>query len=152
MEALFENATIVCDLQASGKRRALQSLADQVAADFGLNAGVVMQHLFEREQLGATGVGGGVAMPHGRMSGLDRIVIGFARLETPIEYESPDGEPVDLILLLLAPEEAGAVCLKAISKASRVLRGAPVRARLREAKTAEEIRAILTEGQEKLAA
>jgi PTS system nitrogen regulatory IIA component len=144
MESLFETATIVGDLKASGKRRTLQLLSDSVAADHGLDAKVIMQHLLEREQLGATGVGGGVAMPHGRIEGLKGIAVGFARLTDPIEYESPDGEPVDLIMLLLAPAEAGAVCLKALSKASRILRDPAVRERLRTAKDADEIRSILS--------
>lgn len=117
MDDLFDTATIVVDLEAASKRRALQSLAEAVATDHGLITSEVMTHLLEREQLGATGVGGGVAMPHGRIKGLAGIAVGFARLAHPVEYESPDGAPVDLVLLLLAPEEAGAICLKALSRA-----------------------------------
>ena len=152
MDVLFENATIVVGLAADSKRQALQGLADQVAADCGLDARIVMEHLLERERLGATGVGGGVAMPHGRIAGLDRLAVGFAKLAEPVEYESPDGEPVDLLLLLLAPEDAGAVCLKALSKASRVLRSASVRSRLRGARDPEAVRAILLGDKESAAA
>ncbi len=152
MDDLFDTATIVAGLEAASKRRALQALAEAVATDHGLDTNEVMAHLLEREQLGATGVGGGVAMPHGRIKGLERIAVGFARLAAPVEYESPDGAPVDLMLLLLAPEEAGAICLKALSRASRVLRSETVREQLRGAKDANEIRALLTAGQTKLAA
>ncbi|MEQ8750066.1 MAG: PTS sugar transporter subunit IIA [Amphiplicatus sp.] len=152
METLFEDATILPALEASTKRQALQMLAETVATERGLDAGLVMQLLLEREQLGATGVGGGVAMPHGRMKGLDRIAVGFARLKTPVEYEGPDGAPVDLILLLLAPEEAGAVCLKALSKASRILRVPSVRERLRAAEGVDAIRDLLTDCHEAVAA
>lgn len=152
MDSLFQNATVVADLEATSKRRALQALAEHVAADRNLDAREVMDHLLEREQLGATGVGGGVGMPHGRIKGLDRLAVGFARLAAPVEYESPDGEPVDLILLLLAPEEAGAICLKALSKASRVLRSPTTRSNLRTAKDADAIRDLLTEMQEPAAA
>jgi len=152
MDTLFENATVVADLAANSKRRALQSLAELVAGEHGLDAPVVMEHLLEREQLGATGVGGGVAMPHGRIEGLKEIVVGFARLSEPVEYESPDGEPVDLVLLLLAPAEAGAICLKALSKASRILRSAEMRERLRTAKNADAIRALLCDAPKAAAA
>lgn len=152
METLFEDATIIPDLEATSKRRALQALADAVAAERDLDASVVMEHLLEREQLGATGVGGGVAMPHGRIKGLDRIAVAFARLETPVEYEGPDGAPVDLIFLLLAPEEAGAICLKALSKASRVLRVPALREQLRAAKSSDAIRELLTDSHEAIAA
>ncbi|MEQ9126502.1 MAG: PTS sugar transporter subunit IIA [Alphaproteobacteria bacterium] len=152
MDALFEDATIVAGLEANSKRRALQALAEQVAEAHGLDPRLVMDHLLEREQLGATGVGGGVAMPHGRIKGLERIAVGFARLATPVEYESPDGAPVDLVLLLLAPEEAGAICLKALSKASRILRAPAMRERLREAKDADAIRTLLTTSTEAVAA
>jgi nitrogen PTS system EIIA component len=152
MFSLFQKATIIADLDASSKRGALRALADRVAADNDLDVSVCMDHLLAREQLGATGVGGGVAMPHGRIEGLKDIAVGFARLKTPVEYEGPDGEPVDLILLLLAPEEAGAVCLKALSTASRALRGPAVRGRLRAATDAAAIRTILTESQDSEAA
>jgi len=152
MDALFEDATIVAGLEANSKRRALQALAEQVAEAHGLDPRVVMDHLLEREQLGATGVGGGVAMPHGRIKGLEKIAVGFARLAAPVEYESPDDAPVDLVLLLLAPEDAGAVCLKALSKASRILRAPAMRERLREAKDADAIRTLLTTSTEAVAA
>lgn len=152
MDTLFNEATIVAGLEANSKRRALQGLAERVAMDHGLDADLVMRYLLEREQLGATGVGGGVAMPHGRIKGLSQITVGFARLAEPVEYEGPDGKPVDLIMLLLAPEEAGAVCLKALSKASRILRIESVRAELRAAKDPEVIRAILSRSQEARAA
>jgi len=152
MDTLFEGATILADLEANSKRRALQSLAERMAMDHEIDADIIMHHLLEREQLGATGVGGGVAMPHGRIKGLKRIAVGFARLAEPVEYEGPDGAPVDLIILLLAPEEAGATCLKALSKASRTLRVESIRAELRAAHDENAIRTILNRGNEARAA
>jgi PTS system nitrogen regulatory IIA component len=152
MDDIFKNATVLPDLEVTSKRRALKALADAVAEAEGIDSREVMDHLLERERLGATGVGHGVAMPHGRMEGLERLAIGFARLKTPVEYESPDGEPVDLILLLLAPEEAGAVCLKALSRASRLLRDPAIRQKLRDSTDAQEIMEIFKKSQAVLAA
>ncbi len=152
MDDIFENATVLPDLEVTSKRRALKALADAVAQSEGIDSREIMNHLLERERLGATGVGHGVAMPHGRMEGLERLAIGFARLKSPVEYESPDGEPVDLMLLLLAPEEAGAVCLKALSRASRVLRDPATRAKLRATTDEKEIIAIFQKGQAAIAA
>jgi len=152
MKTIFANATVIADLEANSKRRALQAMAEAVAKNSELDVQVVMDNLLAREQLGATGVGGGVAMPHGRIAGLESVVVGFARLAKPIEYESPDGAPVDLVMLLLAPEEAGAACLKALSKASRVLRNPEVCRRVRAAADAEEMVAILTEAPQAKAA
>lgn len=152
MDDIFGKATVLPKLVATSKRRALQALADAVSKAEGLDSREVMDHLLERERLGATGVGHGVAMPHGRIEGLQNVVVGFAQLETSIEYESPDGEPVDLMLLLLAPEDAGAICLKALSRASRILRDPGVRESLRSATDEAQIRAIFSKTEAKLAA
>ncbi len=152
MDELFLDATIVPAIEANGKRRALQELSEKLSADNGLDPQVVMDLLLAREQLGATGVGGGVAMPHGRVAGLNKLAVAFGRLKSPVEYESPDGQPVDLILMLLAPEDAGSACLKALSMASRVLRNNDIREQLRTAENASSIRKILAKKHQALAA
>lgn len=152
MDDIFGTATVLPKLEATSKRKAMQALADAVSKTEGLDSREVMEHLLERERLGATGVGNGVAMPHGRIEGLQNVVVGFAQLESAVEYESPDGEPVDLMFLLLAPEDAGAVCLKALSRASRMLRDPAVRTSLRAAADETQIRAIFSKTQASLAA
>ncbi|MEL0003158.1 MAG: PTS sugar transporter subunit IIA [Rhodospirillales bacterium] len=152
MDDLFLNATIVPNIAASGKRRALQALAEALSIDNGLDPHTVMELLLAREQLGATGVGGGVAMPHGRVADLKQLLIAFGRLNEPVEYESPDGQAVDLILMILAPEDSGSICLKALSIASRVLRSNEVRDQLRQAEDIDTIREILCRKQEAIAA
>jgi PTS system nitrogen regulatory IIA component len=152
MDDLFLNATIVPNIAASGKRRALQALAEALSIDNGLDPHTVMELLLAREQLGATGVGGGVAMPHGRVADLKQLLIAFGRLNEPVEYESPDGQAVDLILMILAPEDSGSTCLKALSIASRVLRSNEVRDQLRRAEDIDTIREILSRKHEALAA
>ena len=152
MDDIFENIIVLPNVEVASKRSALKALADAIAKSEGIDVREVMNHLLERERLGVTGVGHGVAMPHGRMEGLERLAIGFARLKSPVQYESPDGEPVDLMLLLLAPEEAGAVCLKALSRASRVLRDPTTRAKLRATTDEKEIITIFQKSQAALAA
>ena len=152
MDDLFLNATIVPNIAASGKRRALQALAEALSVDNGLDPHTVMDLLLAREQLGATGVGGGVAMPHGRVADLKQLLIAFGRLKEPVEYESPDGQAVDLILMILAPEDSGSICLKALSIASRVLRSNEVRDQLRQAEDIDTIREILCRKHEAIAA
>jgi PTS system nitrogen regulatory IIA component len=101
--------------------------------------------LVERERLGSTGMGQGIAIPHGRLAGLARIVGLFARLETPVAYDAVDDQPVDLVFLLLAPEGAGADHLKALAKVSRLLRNQPACEKLRAASKPEVLYALLTE-------
>ena len=104
-----------------------------------------MSRLTERERLGTTGVGQGIAIPHGRLADLEKIVGVFARLDTPIDYDAVDKQPVDLVFMLLAPEGAGADHLKALARVSRLLRNQAACEKLRAAKTAEALYAILTE-------
>jgi PTS system nitrogen regulatory IIA component len=109
-------------LQASSKKHILQELACQASCATGLDERAVLDVLLERERLGTTGVGSGIAIPHGKLPGLDKLYGCFVRLETPIDFDSVDNEPVDLIFLLLAPESAGADHLKALARISRILR------------------------------
>ncbi len=103
----------------------------------------IFETLNERERLGTTGVGAGIAIPHGRMAGVAHITGVFARLESAIDYEAVDGQPVDLVFMLLAPENAGADHLKALARVSRLLRNQQTCEKLRAAKTAEALYAIL---------
>ena len=102
--------------------------------------------LLERERLGTTGVGNGIAIPHGKLAGLKKLHGVFARLSTPIDFEAIDERPVDLIFLLLAPETAGADHLKALARVSRLLRDQAVCEKLRKTDTADALYILLTEG------
>jgi PTS system nitrogen regulatory IIA component len=110
----------------------------------GQNERAILDVLVQREKLGSTGVGQGVAIPHGKLPKLERIFGLFARLERPVDFESLDGEPVDLIFLLLAPEGAGADHLKALAGAARVLRDPEIARKLRQSRDAEALYAVLT--------
>src|SRR5215472_13852534 len=109
-------------LKAKTKKQALQEVAQRAAALTGIEARSIFETLLQRERLGSTGVGRGIAIPHGRIAALTRIFSLFARLEEPIAFDAPDEEPVSLIFLLLAPEHAGADHLKALARVSRLLR------------------------------
>jgi len=141
---LLSSAAVVPVLRATSKKQALQELARLAAAETGLTERAVFDVLLERERLGTTGVGRGIAIPHGKLPGLDRIYGVFAKLERPIDYDSIDGQKVDLIFLLLAPESAGADHLKALARVSRLLRDNAVCDKLRAAKDAHTLYGILT--------
>lgn len=132
-------------LKAKTKKQALQELAHRAAKLTGLDARDVLDTLLQRERLGSTGLGRGIAIPHGRVPMLQRIVSVFARLEEPIDFEALDDEPVDLIFLLLAPEHAGADHLKALARISRLLREPSSIERLRASKDRAAIYSVLTQ-------
>lgn len=136
---------IVPNLRATSKKQALQELAKNAAEITGLHERVIFDVLLERERLGTTGVGNGIAIPHGKLSGIDRLHGVFARLETGIDFEAIDERPVDLIFLLLAPENAGADHLKALARVSRLLRDTVICEKLRGSDKAEALYALLTE-------
>ena len=138
-------AAIVPDLKASSKKQALQELSRRVQDLLGLPERTVFDILMERERLGSTGIGSGIAIPHGKPMGIDRLCGIFARLERPIDFESIDEQPVDLSFLLLAPESAGADHLKALARVSRLLRDKVVCDKLRTADSADALFAVLTE-------
>ncbi|SNT68363.1 PTS sugar transporter subunit IIA [Amphiplicatus metriothermophilus] len=142
LDELLSADGVLFNLKARCKREALGLLAEKAAALTGASADAVRATLLEREQLGSTGVGAGVAIPHGKIEGLSRVVGVLARLETPIDFDSVDDQPVDLIFLLLAPANATAAHLKALAKVSRLLRDEHVRATLRGAQTAEALFAV----------
>ena len=132
-------------LRAKSKKQALQEVAQKAAVLTGVAARTIFATLWQRARLGSTGVGRGIAIPHGRLAALPRIVSVFARLDEPIEFEALDGEPVDLIFLLLAPEHAGADHLKALARISRLLREHSTIERLRASKDRAALYSVLTE-------
>ncbi|MBI1393233.1 MAG: transcriptional regulator [Alphaproteobacteria bacterium] len=136
---------IVPNLHARCKREALAILARRAAEITGVDAETIEEALMTREHLGSTGVGHGVAIPHGKIGDLTEITALFAQLDAPLEFDAIDDAPVDIVFMLLAPEEATAAHLKALAKASRLLRDESVRNSLRGADTKEAIYAILTE-------
>ena len=136
---------IIASLKATSKKQALQELARKAAELTGQHERAILDVLVERERLGTTGVGGGIAIPHGKLAGLPRLQGVFARLERPIDFEAIDEQPVDLIFLLLAPGGAGADHLKALARVSRLLRDRKICDKLRGSETPEAIYALLTE-------
>ncbi|HWL05201.1 MAG TPA: PTS IIA-like nitrogen regulatory protein PtsN [Xanthobacteraceae bacterium] len=130
-------------LKVNGKKQALQELATKAAELTGQDERVVFETLLQREKLGSTGVGSGIAIPHGKLPQLDRLFGMFARLERPIDFEALDGQSVDLIFLLLAPEGAGADHLKALARVARVLRDPEVAEKLRQSRDAEALYSVL---------
>lgn len=130
---------------ASSKKRLLQDLGDLAYSAYGLSAPAAVEALLERESLGPTGVGQGVALPHARMPGLEAVVGAFLLLEKPIDFDSVDRQPVDLVFALFAPEDAGVEHLKALALVSRTLREASLCAKLRANSDPATLYAILTE-------
>lgn len=142
---LIDSEAIIASLKAPTKKQALQELSERASAVAGIPAREIFDALLQRERLGSTGVGGGIAIPHGKLPRVTRMIGVFARLERPIDYEALDGEPVDLIFLLLAPESAGADHLKALSRVARSLRDPSLTARLRATKDASGLFLLLTQ-------
>lgn len=132
-------------LKANSKKQLLQLLAEKGAAVTGLPEREVFDTILQRERLGSTGVGNGIAIPHGKLPGIDRITGIFARLETPVDFEALDDQPVDLVFLLLAPEGAGADHLKALSRIARVLRDQDTVTKIRGTKDAQAIHTFLSQ-------
>ena len=135
---------IIPALRVNTKKQALQELAARAAAMTGRSEREVLEVLTQRERLGSTGIGNGIAIPHGKLATLDRLFGLFARLERPIDFEALDGQPVDLMFLLLAPEAAGADHLKALAQVARLLRDPKVAMKLRESRDGEALYAVLT--------
>ncbi len=142
---ILQPEAVVAGLKAPNKKQALQELARHAAAVTGLNERKIFETVLERERLGTTGVGSGIAIPHGKLPELTRLYAVFARLEKPIDFDAIDEQPVDLIFLLLAPESAGADHLKALARVSRLLRDASMCEKLRGAKTADGLYLLLTQ-------
>lgn len=133
-------------LKATGKKQALQAIAEKASALTGVAEKDIFETLLKRERLGSTGVGGGVAIPHGKLANLDRIFGLFAHLARPVDFEALDDAPVDLVFLLLAPESAGADHLKALARVARLFREPGVAGKLRVSDDVDALYSVLTDG------
>ena len=136
---------IIPALKVNSKKQVLQELAAKAAELCGQSERTILETLQQREKLGSTGVGNGIAIPHGKLPKLNKLFGLFARLERPVEFEALDGQPVDLVFLLLAPEAAGADHLKALALVSRLLRDRTVCEKLRGTDSADALYALLTD-------
>ena len=145
INGLISPDTVIANLHATSKKQILQELSRRAANLTGEPERTIFGVLMKRERLGTTGVGSGVAIPHGKLQSIDKLYGMFARLEQPVDFQSIDERPVDLIFLLLAPETAGADHLKALARISRVLRDSKICTKLRGTDTADALYAILTE-------
>lgn len=143
LSSLLAGGIILSRLQATSRKQVLCDLAAALANRLGLDPRDVREAVMERERLGSTGVGSGVAIPHARIEGLSRTVGGFARLDHGVNFEAVDNHDCDLIFMLLAPHDDGADHLRALARVSRVFRLAEVRQALREARTDADIAHIL---------
>ncbi|RVN08302.1 PTS IIA-like nitrogen-regulatory protein PtsN [Sinorhizobium meliloti] len=141
---LHQNA-IIPAMRANSKKQLLQELAAKASKLTGLPEREIFDVIVQRERLGSTGVGNGIAIPHGKLSNLPSIVGIFARLDAPVDFEALDDQPVDLVFLLLAPEGAGADHLKALSRIARVLRDHDMVSRIRASDSASAIYTLLSD-------
>ncbi|MBQ8465374.1 MAG: PTS sugar transporter subunit IIA [Alphaproteobacteria bacterium] len=140
---LMPNDSILLSVKAKNKRNLLQELAEFAASVTKISDRTIFDTILERENLGSTGFGGGVALPHGRLAELDRVYVFCAKLSTPIDFESIDNKPVDVVFLLLSPESSGADHLTALAQVSRILKNNGLINKIREAQSTEEIHALL---------
>lgn len=142
---LLDRTAISTRVSATNKKKTLAVISEIAARNFGVDAGGVLEALAEREAAGSTGVGHGVAVPHARLDGLSRMRGVFVRLEQPVEFESVDDQPVDLLFALFAPKTAGAEHLRALARVSRMLRQTDLREQLRKARSADAVHALLVQ-------
>lgn len=140
------------DLSPGNKRQLLNQLAQIAAARLSVDPSDIADAIAERERLGSTGFGGGVAIPHGKLASLDRVYALVARLAQPIDYKAIDGAPVDLVFLLLSPPDAGAEHLKALAAVSRLVRSAATIEKIRGARSRDAMAAVLMHAEERDAA
>ena len=140
---LVATNAIIPALRVTSKKQVLTELASKAAELSGQNERTVLEILQQREKLGSTGVGNGIAIPHGKLPKLNKLFGLFARLERPVDFEALDSQPVDLVFLLLAPEGAGADHLKALARVARLLRDPDVARKLRDSRDAEALYAVL---------
>ncbi|MFO1032819.1 MAG: PTS IIA-like nitrogen regulatory protein PtsN [Hyphomicrobiales bacterium] len=142
---IIDSRAVLPAVKAQNKKQLLQELSQAMAALVAVDQRVIFETLHRREKLGSTGLGQGIAIPHGRLPNINRVYGLFARLAQPIDFDSVDGNPVDLVFVLLAPDHAGADHLTALARISRLLREPTMLGKLRGTDTAEGLYAILTE-------
>lgn len=152
LSSLLKPAAVKVFGHVTSKKRLFQDLADIAHTVYGLNASETVDALQERESLGPTGVGHGVALPHARLHGLDRVVGVFMRLEKPMDFDSVDRQPVDLVFALFAPKDSGVEHLKALALVSRTMREAATCTKLRANSDTAALHAVLTEARPSQAA
>ena len=142
---LISPDSVFARTKTAGKKQILQELSEKASGLTGLASSRIFETLYERERLGSTAMGHGIAIPHGHMDGIHKMTGVFAQLATPIDFDAVDEQNVDLIFLLLAPLGAGADHLKALARVSRLLRNQSLREKLRSAEDAAALYALLTE-------
>jgi len=142
---LLDPGAVALRAGAPGKRQALSLVADVAARVLGVDADAALEGLMDREAAGSTGVGEGVAIPHARIDGLDRMRAVVVRLDTPVAFDALDDKPVDLLVALFAPHDASAQHLRALARVARLLRQPEIRSALRQARSADAIYVLLTQ-------
>ena len=148
---LLNPDAITADIEAAGKDEALAELTDvMMRVESGLDRDEVIRVLKEREKLGSTGIGDGVAIPHGKLKNLKKLLISFGRSRQGVDFDSMDGKPAHLFFLLIAPEESVGVHLKTLARISKLLKNPEVRRRLVDADGSRELYRIISEEEEKL--
>lgn len=145
LDEIIAEQSVLANVKAQNKKQLLLELSQALASQVAIDHRIIFETLLTREKLGSTGIGQGIAIPHGKIASLSRVHGLFARLASPVEFDSVDGQPVDLVFALLAPDHAGADHLKALAKISRILRDPAVVAKLRGTGEAASLYAILTE-------
>lgn len=152
MNRLIDRSTIMLRLDATTKKDVLLAMSEKMAEQTGMHGRVVYDAIVEREKLGSTGVGKGVAVPHARLPGLDRVYAVFAQMAAPVAFDAVDASPVDLIFMILSPHESGADHLEALGMVSKSLRNTALCDQLRTASNAEAVFQMLSQTQEAIAA
>lgn len=142
---IIDSHCLLPNLKVNTKKQLLQELAQALASFVAIDHRVILETLLQREKLGSTGLGQGIAIPHGRLPSITRVHGIFARLNAPVAFDSVDGEPVDLVFALISPNHAGADHLTALARVSRLLRDKATVAKLRGTETTEGLYAILTD-------
>ncbi|MCA0406857.1 MAG: PTS IIA-like nitrogen regulatory protein PtsN [Proteobacteria bacterium] len=142
--SLISPSAVMVNVPGNSRKQVFQVISERLATLSGLDERAILETLRQRERLGTTAVGQGIAIPHGRIAGLNRLVGLFAKLARPVDFEAMDGQPVDLMFVLLAPEDAGADHLQALARIARLFRGPTLAQKLRQADDEATVYAILT--------
>jgi len=141
---MLKKEFIITDLEASGKQEAIEELVRVLTGlNGGLNRETMVRVLLEREKLGSTGIGDGVAIPHGKMPGIEKMIIGFGRSKKGVDFNALDGRPVHLFFILIAPDNSSAQYLRVLARLSRMLKEPDMRDNLLKADSSEEIYSII---------
>jgi len=143
---MLKKEFIIEDLKSRTKKEVLVELADVfLRDDIDIDRSAVIEVLLEREKLGSTGIGDGIAIPHGKLAGLENLVVSFGRSVSGVDFDSMDGRPVHIFFLLLAPEDSAGLHLKALARISRMLKDVSLRESLIKAETSEDIYNLIVE-------